>query len=174
MPDRPIRIEGDVAYIPLTKGYEAVIDATDVGLVVGVWHACEARRSDGSVRSVYAQREIVLDSGAATSFQLHRLLVAASSDSKVDHIDGDGLNNRRSNLRIATPIQNAQNRRTGIDNTSGVKGVSFDAGRGKWRAHIQSSGRTYRLGRFDRIEDAAAAYAEASARLHGEFGRVSK
>lgn len=96
---RPIRVDGQVAYVPLTKGYTAIIDAADLPLVDGVnWGAMEKRRPDGTIRAVYAKNS---GTKRGTIF-MHRLLVAASESEEVDHVDCDGLNNRRINLRIAT------------------------------------------------------------------------
>jgi len=102
---------------------------------------------------------------------MHRVILAAPDGYDVDHIDGDGLNCLKSNMRIATRSENSQNHRSRINNTSGVKGVYLR--RGKWQAEIVLEGRKFVLGSFTDINDAAKAYADASARLHGEFGRLS-
>src|ERR1043165_3940616 len=85
----------------------------------------------------------------------------------VDHIDGNGLNNRRSNLRLATYAQSSMNRGRNIKNSSGYKGV--DLKDGKWRAEIQVSRKKVYLGRFSTPEEAYAAYCEAAKKYHGEF-----
>lgn len=90
----------------------------------------------------------------------------------VDHIDCDRSNNRWSNLRLATPAQNSHNRRLAINSLSRLKGVTFMAKEGKWRARIMVQGRSRSIGWHDTPEEAAAAYAKASAELHGEFGRT--
>lgn len=86
---------------------------------------------------------------------------------QIDHINGVKTDNRLSNLRQATHSENICNQRSRKDNVSGYRGVGRN-GR-KWRAEIKKDGRVYRLGRFETAEMAAAAYAEAAARLHGEF-----
>ncbi len=91
----------------------------------------------------------------------------------VDHIDGDGLNCRRSNLRDATPRQNVWNSRLAKTNTSGYKGVSFDRRRGRWHAYIIAAHKQNDLGHFDSAEEAAAAVVKARAKLHGEFARFA-
>jgi hypothetical protein len=91
---------------------------------------------------------------------------------EVDHIDGDGLNNTRSNLRVVTKTQNMQNRRINKNNTSGHKGVAWDKESQKWMAYISSHGVRRNLGRFETPEQAAAAYLKGSLELHGEFGRT--
>jgi hypothetical protein len=166
-------VDGNVAYVPLTLGYTAVIDAEDLHIVEGWnWAAQPNRRKDGTVLSVYAARQRVLPDGRNRWLLLHRAILNPDDHLCCDHIDGDGLNNRRSNLRIVTKAQNNINRRRRVTNTSGVKGVSYDKQSGKWAANIGINGKNHWLGRFDTKELAAAAYAEASARLHKEFGRL--
>lgn len=91
---------------------------------------------------------------------------------QVDHIDGDGLNNRIANLRLATKSQNAANARRPRTNKSGYKGVCLVTGRtDKWRATIKAGGRQVHLGHFSDPREAHAAYCEAARKLHGEFAR---
>ena len=164
---RPIRIEGDIAYVPLNQGYEAVIDAADVHLVAGFnWTASVRRRKDGSVLKVYAGR---IERPGNRCIRMHRLIAGTPDGADTDHIDSDGLNNRRSNLRTATRSQNAQNSKVRIDNSSGIKGV-FKV-KSKWRAIIWVDKRKITLGTFVNRDDAAVAITSARAKLHGEFGR---
>jgi hypothetical protein len=90
----------------------------------------------------------------------------------IDHIDGNPYNNKFTNLRLATSTQNQCNQRRRSDNTSGLKGVSWDANRKKWQSGIQVHGKRIALGRFNTKEEAYAAYCEAARRLHGEFARL--
>lgn len=163
---RPIRIEGNVAYVPLTKGYEAVIDASDVPLVEGRnWVAQESRDRRGGLRTVYA-----VNKAAGVKTYLHRAVVSGGS-MMVDHINGDGLDNRRRNLRLATNQQNSFNQRLAASNTSGFKGVHWAKRFKTWSAYINIDGRRKFLGNYDTAERAAEAYAKASAELHGSFGQ---
>ena len=170
---RPIRIDGDIAYVPLTKGYEAVIDVADVPLVEGFnWTAMVKARPDGSVKTVYAWRADY--SGAKQrAVYLHRTIIGEPRGFEVDHRDCDGLNNRRVNLRNATKAQNQQNRRLAKDNTSGFKGVAWRKREGKWQASISKYGKRHYLGCFGCPTAAHFAYIKASRELHGEFGRVA-
>jgi hypothetical protein len=88
---------------------------------------------------------------------------------RVDHRDQDGLNNRRTNLRVATQSQNLSNRGPQKNNTSGYKGVSLCKATGRWQAIIQYGRKKKRLGRFDTPEQAALAYDKAAVALMGEF-----
>lgn len=170
---RPIRIEGNVAYVPLTKGYEAVIDADDVPLVDGRrWFASVILRKDGSVYKVYAAREDV-SGGRKHTVYMHRIMMPATNASLVvDHINGIGLDNRKANLRAATRSQNMMNRGANAGSRSGVKGVYWLARTGRWYAQIKAHGQRKHLGYFETRDEAAAAYRKASAELHGAFGRA--
>lgn len=169
---RKIRIEGVVAFVPLTQGYEAIIDAADAPLVDGWrWCAIVARRADGTVRSVYAVRNDG-PRGKARLVYMHRVIAGTPDGMDTDHISGNGLDNRRENLRVATRAQNQHNRSLQSNNTSGAKGVTWSKEKGKWLAQITIREKNRSLGYFQTIEDASAAYAAASAELHGEFGRT--
>jgi hypothetical protein len=164
---REIKVEGNVAFVPLTLGYEAVIDADDAPLVMGFnWSA----RVDGE--NVYAHRTETVSSSSLQRRRvyLHRVIMGEPSGMQVDHIDCDGLNNRKENLRQATHQQNTHNARIAKHNTSGFKGVW--RARNKWRAQIRDGGKKISLGCFDTPEEAHAAYRKASGDLHGSFGRV--
>lgn len=170
-PIRPIRIDGDVGYVPLTKGYVALIDAADAELVAGRnWSAHVD--VDGRVYAVWENGRDA--NGRKVSVRMHRMLMAAPADRLVDHKDGDGLNNRRmSNLRLATHSQNCCNSRRRSSSRSGAKGVSLHKPTGLWFARIKLHGKVRSLGYFRDKEAAAAAYAKASLVVHGEFGRVA-
>lgn len=100
---------------------------------------------------------------------MHRLIIRAPKGIEVDHVDGDGLNNRRYNLRLATRSQQLMNRRGW--GKSRFKGVC-PSGR-KWQAYITKDHVDYRLGSFDTEEEAALAYDRAALQLHGEYARLN-
>jgi hypothetical protein len=163
---RPIRVCGDVAYVPLTQGYEAIIDLDNITLVEGRnWFASH------NGRNVYAQRTDRSGKKLRTIY-LHRLIMGDPYKLGVDHKDGNGLNNMRCNLRVSTHAQNMQNQRTRCDNTSGFKGVGFNKQCCKFMAKIKFDKKTNYLGLFDSAEEAFAAYCAASDKFHGEFGRT--
>jgi hypothetical protein len=91
----------------------------------------------------------------------------------IDHIDGNSLNNRISNLREATRSENSRNRGATVKNQSGFKGVSWEKHLKKWRAKINVHGKRKHLGLFDSAELAHAAYCEAATQIHGEFARFA-
>jgi hypothetical protein len=91
--------------------------------------------------------------------------------SGIDHIDGDPLNNRIKNLRLATQSQQRFNARPRTHSRTGIKGVTLNGDRRGYDARITIEGKTQYLGYFRTIEDAAKARREAAERLHGEFVR---
>jgi hypothetical protein len=161
-----------VRLIPLTKGKVAVVDAADYErLSQWVWSAslCNGLW--------YAQRSVCLGTVGGkkkyTSIFMHRFILDAPKGMKVDHRDGDGLNNRRNtNLRLSTHGQNLCNHGPNKTNTSGFKGVHWDKVKEKWVAQIQVDGHMKYLGLFVNKSDAALAYKEAAAKYHGEFART--
>lgn len=91
----------------------------------------------------------------------------------IDHANGDPLDNRISNLRLATRSQNNQNVRSATGSSSCFKGVTWDASRNKWIAGIKKDYKRHNLGRFDTAEEAARAHDEAAVRLYGAFARLN-
>lgn len=160
-------VADDACYIPLTGGLVAVVDLVDADLGDLNWF---------STRKGYAAR-----SGPRCPRQkwitMHRVVAVRAGLAvvglEIDHRDGDRLNNRRANLRPATRAQQVQNTSLRSNNRSGVKGVYWDKKSGKWRAVIKADGRAFQLGMFSDLNAAAKAYAEASKKYHGDFGRAS-
>jgi hypothetical protein len=141
--------------IPLTQGKVALIDDEDYPLVSTYsWHV-----GSNHGRPCYA----VCDNQGYT-LAMHVLLVGKGCD----HKNGNGFDNRRSNLRPATASQNTHNQgpRKG---TSKYKGVCWHKDTNNWQVGITCSRRQHYLGRFDSEQDAALAYDQAARELHGEF-----
>lgn len=153
--------------LPLTKGYSAIIDATDSDLTTLKWcvilgHKTQyATRRDNKIMP-YLHRVIL-------SRILGRELLKTEH---VDHVNGNGLDNRRCNLRLATPSQSQQNQPRDRANTSGYKGVTLCKATLRWKAQIQVNKKHMHLGYFTTPELAYAAYCEAAKELHGEFARL--
>jgi hypothetical protein len=101
---------------------------------------------------------------------LHRLLLNIIDETiDVDHINRNPLDNRKENLRLATPQQNCMNKSIQTNNTSGVPGVSWRKDRNKWRAFITFNGKQISLGLYVNKEDAINARKEAEIKYFGEF-----
>ena len=148
--------------IPLTRGYVTVIDDEDWVLVGGCkWSAQVVPHRN----TVYANATV---NGKATT--LHALL--APDWAEVDHVDGDGLNNRRSNLRDGAGFRNKANRGVQSNSTSGFKGVSRRRG-GKWGAFIKVNRKQIYLGVYDTPEEAADVYDQAAISHFGEYAKTN-
>lgn len=93
-------------------------------------------------------------------------------EDQIDHVNGDGADNRIANLRPASNAENLRNRGKTRGNEAGAKGVCWDAWARRWKASITVDGEHRHLGRFDTPEEAHAAYARAAQEHHGEFHRV--
>ena len=100
---------------------------------------------------------------------LHRILMNAPDGMFVDHINGNKLDNRKTNLRICTQQENNMNRGKNKNNTSGFKGVTFHKQTQKLQALIRIDGKYKFLGLFEKAEDAYEAYKKAAVKLHGDF-----
>lgn len=116
----------------------------------------------------YARRTKYVN-GKSVTVLMHREIMGVDAGIFVDHKDGNKLNNRKNNLRIATVSQNNSNRQLLPTSTSGYKGVTYDPNREKWIAQIRNNGKRTFLGRFSTKEDAAKAYDDAAKELHGDF-----
>jgi len=166
-PVRSIVVESGLAKIPLPGGLWGLIDIEDVPLVEGKnWYA----KSKGE--TTYVVREAGVDERAAgepKNVYLHRLILNPPEGFVSDHISGDGLDNRRCNLRLATQRQNTQNRRVGKNSPHGVKGVKSH--RDGFEAVITVNKKVLRLGVYPTVVEAAAVYDKAAKMLHGEFAR---
>ncbi len=103
---------------------------------------------------------------------LHRFLLGVTDRKiEVDHIDGDGLNNCKSNLRPASKGQNQHNIKLQRNNTSGVKGVCWCKTNRYWLARVYSEGRVAWQATFHDLSEASAAVRAVRESLHGEFAR---
>lgn len=120
----------------------------------------------------YAYRA-VKNAGKQTNFLMHREVAQPDPGFVVDHINGNRLDNRRENLRVCTYAENARNNGA-IKKSSALRGVSWHAKAGKWRATIKLNGKSKHVGYFATEAEAAAAYDEAARSLHGEFARTNE
>lgn len=149
--------------IPLTRGQFAIVDEADFAIANQYkWHAIRPHRIWYAVRTIWGH-------GENSSQYLHRFLLGNPQGVSIDHVDGNGLNCARSNLRIATKSQNDANRGRQENNKSGYKGVHWATRDKKWIAKIKVDGRQIYVGGFDNPVDAALAYDAAAHKYFGAF-----
>lgn len=159
--------------IQLTRGYETVIDEVDADLAELTWHVHVNKNG-----RPYAQTN-VRNPNSKNGFsikKMHTIIMERmlgrflEKGEQVDHINNsNSLDNRRSNLRLASHGQNMKNKSMYKRNKSGYKGVYYFWK--KYRAQIQVNGKKIMLGSFDTPEEAHEAYCKAAKLYHGEFAR---
>lgn len=153
--------------IPLTQGKVALVDDEDYARVNSYkWHTQLYRGG------CYAVRQI--KTAPVQQIYMHRFIMDAPNGLEIDHKNGNGLDNRRSNLRICTESDNRKNRKLNYNNVSGYKGVYWDKKMRKWRAKIKVNRRTIHLGSFTTPESASLAYSHAANALFGKFVRTEQ
>lgn len=158
--DKESFIKNGIGYIELTKGKYAMVDQEDFNLVKSIsW----CLSSHG-----YARNTTIRTS-------MHRFILQPEDNQHVDHINGNTLDNRRSNLRISTREQNMWNsvkhQRGKV--TSKYKGVWYRSDRKKWTSQIRANGKVYFIGDFDNEHEAALAWNNKSMKLHGEYAKLN-
>lgn len=158
--------------IQLTQGQVTIVDDEDGDLAQFKWSAgFGSRYANGG--KFHAKRAKRKSDDANMSTLMHRTIMSRIvarpllRTECVDHVNGNPLDNRRSNLRIATVSQNMMNRQKKSGALSGFKGVSKNGG--KWSANIRANDKRIYLGMFDTPEEAHEAYCKAGRELHGEF-----
>lgn len=157
--------------IELTRGYVALVDNVDYEeLSQYKWLTLTNSHSD----HIYAARH---NPNKRPSLLLMHRQILGLTDPKVhtDHVNGDGLDNRRSNIRACTPRENMQNQKISSINTSGFKGVDVNR-MGKcnpWRASIRVNDKNIYIGVYSTPEMAARAYDEAAIEHFGKFARTN-
>ena len=152
--------------ILLTQGKVALVDDEDFEVLNKVKWAAHKMSN-----IFYAARNGTPINGKQKTILMHREILRPPKELHVDHVDHNGLNNQRHNLRIATRSQNMHNQGKRINNTSGYKGVCWDKQNKKWRTQIKLNGKIIFLGYFPTKEDAHTAYVKACHKYHGEFAR---
>ncbi len=155
--------------IPLTEGKFTIVDPLDFYRFNNFqWCAVKHKSLFHAVRLINGSNDIT------KILSLHCEIMNPPKGLLVDHRNRNGLDNRRTNLRLATHSQNRCNRFVNkVGCSSQYRGVSRNKQKNKWNAQIQFEGKWIWLGRFDNEIDAAKAYDEAARKYHGEFARLN-
>jgi hypothetical protein len=151
--------------IQLTQGKVALVDDEDYPkLIKYKWFASL------STNTYYARRRV-----GKNHIDLHRFILNIKSNEECDHINGDGLDNRKFNLRICTHHQNTCNRSKNSRTlcSSKYKGVYYNKKRKKWQSQIRANQETHYLGRFKNEIDAAKAYDKAAKIYFGNYAKLN-
>jgi hypothetical protein len=154
--------------IYLDEGKWTILDPTDY-YRFGGFKWCIG----GNKGKFYTIRGQMISPKDSKIVQLHRLIMDAPKGLLVDHRNGDSLDNRRANLRLATYSQNQYNKRKRKNTSSRFRGVYFNKEHRKWAAFISVAGKKTYLGYFDSEIEAARVYDEAAKKHHGEFVRLN-
>ena len=160
---RRIRFGYSFRRIPLTQGKFATVDTDDYShLAEYKWRICTGKNT------LYAERSVHSPSGRYSRVLMHRRILNIPRGFVIDHINRNGLDNRRANLRPATVAQNAWNCRR-RKNRTGYKGVWYVKDKGLFRAAIVCNRKRIHLGYFKKKVEAARAYDEAAKKYHKDF-----
>lgn len=154
--------------ISLSQGYETTIDEIDSDLNDFRWTISKTKENKYAICKSFFPNKPKIAAMHRVIMQriLGRDLVKGEM---VDHVDNNGLNNRRENLRLANKSQNARNRGAQRNNSSGYKGVSWNKPNKKWIVGIAIDSKKIYLGQYHNIHDAARAWNAAALKYHGEF-----
>ncbi len=150
--------------IPLTQGVVALVDDEDYERLVGYrWFTLRGTRAIHAARHSAERRTIYM----------HQDILGVRPGYQVDHVNGDGVDNRRANLRWATRTQQRHNQPCYRNSHSGLKGVQLVERTKRWRARITYGGQTRHLGTFVSPVDAARAYDARAREVFGVFARLN-
>lgn len=153
--------------IQLTKGKIAIVDDEDYERInVWSWHTKD------QCSTHYARRSF-LESGKGKTTTMHRDILRAKKGDIIDHIDGDGLNNRKSNLRFVTKNQNSMNCLPYKNTYSIYKGAHWHKTQNKWHSKIKKDGKNIYIGSFNDEIEAAKAYDLKAKELFGEYAKLN-
>lgn len=150
-----------------------IIDADDAPLALLYKWTITKGGSSGSRNHPPYVRGVDRTGNKAKYVRLHRLIMNAKPDEHIDHINGNTLDNRKSNLRVVTPQENQANSRKKSAASSKFKGVAWSKPCNKWRAYININRHQIHLGTFETELEAAMAYDKKAKELFGEYAYIN-
>jgi hypothetical protein len=149
--------------IKLTQGKYTTVDDEDfVSLNKYKWYATKKFKTYYAVRSLKNGSKI----------QMHRVILNTPENMETDHVDGDGLNNQKNNLRACTHSENQSNKSKYVNNTTGYKGLSWCERNKKWLVRISVNKKRFYLGHFKSKKEASEVYNIACLKKHGKFAKI--
>jgi len=157
--------------------HQELLEVMDYDPITGIfiWKKCRKPQLNGKPVGYSCRKGYLLTEVANQKYFLHKLawyyVTGSYPTGIIDHIDTDKTNNKINNLREATINQNVWNMSISRRNTSGVKGISYDPQRKKWRATLMVDRKEVLHKRFDLLSDAEDAIREAREKFHGEYAR---
>ena len=153
--------------IPLTQGKFAIVDDEDYEKIAkNKWYAIQDNYTFYAVRSIRKKKK-------RKKIRMHRIIMNAPQGQQVDHINGNGLKNIKSNLRFATNSQQRQNSTRHRNASSKFKGVSFDNNKKLWYSRTCIDYKRIYIGYFKDETEAAIAYDKKAIELFGKFARLN-
>jgi hypothetical protein len=156
--------------IKLTQGKVAIVDDEDFEYLNQFkWYARKSRS-----QNYYAGRYFYIKKGVRIYISMHTDIIKPNKNLMIDHVNNNGLDNRRINLRLCINSENMRNRNIYKNNSSGYKGVSFNKKSKKYYSYIRHNNLMYSLGFYIDPKDAAKAYNTAAIKFHGEFANLNK
>jgi hypothetical protein len=164
-------LEDKTISILLTKGFVTIVDAVDADLLQYKWSVKLSRKTEYAARGIGKNNKVI-------TIRMHRVILSRIlgrdliNGEVVDHINGNGLDNRRSNLRLATVAENNRNANKSMKPVSGLKGAYPI--RDRWRSYICIDRKQIYLGEYDTAREAHVAYCEAAKKYHGEFANFGE
>lgn len=158
-----LRLDTDARLVSIYGGFTLVNKQDVILLFQHRWNVSPHRRT-----------AYVIYQGSTISLRLHSIILPVDANHTVDHINGMGWDNRRSNLRASDATGQSRNQRAqSYKQRSKYKGVAYDYNKRLYRARIMVDGKSIGLGRFKSPEDAARAYDSAAKKYFGEFAVVN-
>lgn len=163
--------DGKFMQVQLTRGFSTLIDAEDFNLISGYSLSVHINPKS-SIK--YAMAKLKSDKNEWTKTNISRLIMGVTDpELKVDHIDHNGLNNRKYNLRVCSHKENARNTTSRVNSTSKYLGVHKPVGSRRFTAAIRPDNKRIFLGKYLNEHDAAMAYDKAALEHYGDFANLN-
>ena len=156
--------EDDMKEINLSQGRVTIVDDDDFE---------EISKHKWNYAQGYAKRNIAAGAGKQATLHMHVAIMGKTGGLEIDHVNGNGLDNRRDNLQFVTHAQNLQNKAPDKNTSSVYKGVSWNKRIKRWTSQIMIDKKLRHLGRYENEQAAALAYNNAAIKHFGQYARLN-